>query len=222
MNEAGPAAPRRRTGPAPRLTREQVIEAGLAIMATQGLEAVSFRTVAMRLGIAPKGPYTYVADKQDLLAGMFDRAMKDLEIPSPNDPRPLADRVVGALVSLRRLIVANPDIYRLMRPTSSDLPLTVERLFKLVAEIDHDPQRALRVWNPLLRYTLGSAMYASRQFPLIPQDRDNQLANLDPAEHGMALRFIQLPWETEDEDDFAMVIRLMYEQLLRRERTGRR
>jgi AcrR family transcriptional regulator len=62
---ATPPSPRRR-GPRPRHSREDVVRAAVAIADSDGLDAVTFRAVAARLGTGVMSLYNYVPDKQAL------------------------------------------------------------------------------------------------------------------------------------------------------------
>lgn len=57
----------------PRLTRDRIAEAALAIADRAGFEAVSMREVAGRLGAGTMTLYHYVRTKDDLVALMTTR-----------------------------------------------------------------------------------------------------------------------------------------------------
>jgi AcrR family transcriptional regulator len=78
---AGPS-PRRR-GPRPRYSREDVTAAAVAIADADGLDAVTFRAVAARLGTGVMSLYTYVPDKQELVYDMAELVSAELELPEP-------------------------------------------------------------------------------------------------------------------------------------------
>jgi AcrR family transcriptional regulator len=75
-----PDGPRRR-GPRPRHSHEQVVEAAVAIAAEQGLDAVTIRSVAARLGAGAMSLYSYVPDKQRLVYDMVEQVSAELELP---------------------------------------------------------------------------------------------------------------------------------------------
>jgi AcrR family transcriptional regulator len=66
--EVGP--PRR--GPRPRLSVDAVVDAAIAIAGDDGLDAVTMRAVADRVGSSPMTLYTYVPGKAELLDLMLD------------------------------------------------------------------------------------------------------------------------------------------------------
>lgn len=64
-------------GPAPSLSRERIAAAAIALADEGGIEAVSMRALAARLGVGATSLYRYVARKEELLDLMVDAAMGD-------------------------------------------------------------------------------------------------------------------------------------------------
>lgn len=213
MTDAAAAPRHRRTGPARSLTRDQVVDVALDVMAGQGLDAVSFRTVAMRLGVDPKALYTYVNDKDDLLAAMFDKILAELDVPGVDDPRSPAERIVGLLVSLRRALIKNPDTFRLARPlnVAGFNAEALERMAEALHELGWDTEVAVRVYGRLVRYTVGSAVWAQRP-PLPGQPSEVVASKLDTDRHPHALQIAQIGPFIEDDAEFAASIRVMLQQ----------
>ena len=67
-----PTPPPRRRGPRPRYGREDVARAAVAIADAEGLEAVTFRAIAARLGTGVMSLYNYIPDKQALVFDMAE------------------------------------------------------------------------------------------------------------------------------------------------------
>jgi len=84
MPVATPAAggPRRR-GPRPRHTRQDVALAAVAIADADGIDRVTFRAVAARLGVGVMSLYNYVPDKQSLVYDMAEEVIAELRLPEP-------------------------------------------------------------------------------------------------------------------------------------------
>ena len=70
-------------GPRPRTSLAEVVDAGVAIADAEGLEALSIRKVAARLGIGAMSVYTYVPGRSELIELMIDRVYADHGLPDP-------------------------------------------------------------------------------------------------------------------------------------------
>jgi AcrR family transcriptional regulator len=73
----------RRRGPRPRYSREDVGRAAVSIADADGLEAVTFRAVAARLGTGVMSLYNYIPDKQALVYEMAELVSAELDLPEP-------------------------------------------------------------------------------------------------------------------------------------------
>jgi len=70
-----------------RLSRELIVEAGLALADEQGMNAVSTRKIASRLGVTSMAIYRYFDDMQDLQSEMLDRFVHQASVlPSKDLP----------------------------------------------------------------------------------------------------------------------------------------
>jgi AcrR family transcriptional regulator len=76
---ADEAAPRR--GPRQRVTVDEVVDRAIEIADEQGLDSLSMRALAPRLGIGVMTLYTYVATRSDLVALMVDQVLGRRELP---------------------------------------------------------------------------------------------------------------------------------------------
>jgi len=112
--------------PRERLTRDRVIDAALAIMDEEGLEAVSMRRVAREVGVEAMSLYHHVRDKDDLLQGMCSRIMASFEFPAEGGG--WADRVRAGARAWRRLLQAHPDVMRLFTETHGPDPTSPESI----------------------------------------------------------------------------------------------
>ena len=75
--------PPRRRGPRPRYSVDDVVRAAVAIADEDGLDAVTFRAVAARLGTGVMSLYNYVPDKQQLVYAMAELVSAQLDLPEP-------------------------------------------------------------------------------------------------------------------------------------------
>jgi len=76
--------PRTRPAKAP-LSREAVITAALTLVDEVGYGAVTMRRVAQALDTGPASLYVYVADRDELMAEVYDLALAAVHLPGPAD-----------------------------------------------------------------------------------------------------------------------------------------
>ncbi|MBI5289241.1 MAG: TetR/AcrR family transcriptional regulator [Chloroflexi bacterium] len=63
------------------LSRERVLRAAIALADLRGLDALSMRKLGQELGVEAMSLYNHVASKEDLLDGITDAAIGEIELP---------------------------------------------------------------------------------------------------------------------------------------------
>jgi TetR/AcrR family transcriptional regulator, tetracycline repressor protein len=71
--------------PGLQLDAEDILDAAIEILREQGLDAVSMRSVATRLGVSPVPLYSRVGNKDALLDAVAERLLHDLAPPASAD-----------------------------------------------------------------------------------------------------------------------------------------
>lgn len=76
--------PKQPANPEPRapLTRERVLGVAILLADENGLESLSMRKLGQRLGVEAMSLYNHVAGKDDILDGMVDLVVSEIELPS--------------------------------------------------------------------------------------------------------------------------------------------
>jgi len=69
--------------PAPGLTRDRVVEAGIAVADADGLDALSMRRVAAELGTGTMSLYRHVQDRDELVRNMSGTVFAEAPLPEP-------------------------------------------------------------------------------------------------------------------------------------------
>jgi AcrR family transcriptional regulator len=64
------------------LSRERVLGAAVLLADEDGLESLSMRKLGQRLGVEAMSLYNHVANKDDLLDGMVDLVVSEIDLPS--------------------------------------------------------------------------------------------------------------------------------------------
>jgi AcrR family transcriptional regulator len=144
-------------GRPPRSSREAVVTAGLEILRSEGLPAVTLSAVGERLGIGKVGLYTYVASKDDLLLGMRDEVNRrqleaireERDLPPEVALKAICGRLVELMTDYGQLLIAVPAAV-----TDQDLEVG-EHFLDILARLGLAPQQQLQVYM-LLTSTLHS------------------------------------------------------------------
>ena len=91
--------------PAPAFSRDQITRAAIDLADSGGLQAVSMRRIAARIGSAPTSLYWYFSDKNQLHELMIDAVIGEIELPgrpSGDCRADLASIAWATLATLRR------------------------------------------------------------------------------------------------------------------------
>src|SRR3984957_8810568 len=91
------------------LSEEAVVDAGLAILKSDGLEAVTMRRVAAALDTGAASLYVYVSGREGLLQAMLDRVTAAIELEPP-DPSRWRAQMHSLLERMRQALLAHPGI----------------------------------------------------------------------------------------------------------------
>ena len=89
------------------MTVDQVIAAATALADAEGLDAVTMRRVASRLGVVPMTLYTYMPGKAELLDLMLDAAYQEMP-RADTTGQPWQQRVTAIAAENRALFQAHP------------------------------------------------------------------------------------------------------------------
>src|SRR5690242_11716388 len=85
------------------LSRERILETALAVADESGIDALSMRKLGQQLGYEAMSLYNHVANKDDLLDGMVDLVLSEMEAPRPEEGlEGIRKAAISAHESLRR------------------------------------------------------------------------------------------------------------------------
>lgn len=158
---AGAAA--RASGRVPRntLSRPLIVDAALALMDADGLDAVTMPRLAERLGVGTMSLYRHIEDKDDLVNAVAERVLSAVAVPG-GEPDDWEGRVVGYLRALRAQALDHPALSGILAGRG----LTVGPVFDQLEQI-HGILRAagfsdldaVRTCYALLTYVFGFVMW---------------------------------------------------------------
>jgi AcrR family transcriptional regulator len=126
------------------LSENAVVDAALAILKSDGLEAVTMRRVAAALDTGAASLYVYVFGREGLLQAMLDRVTATIELEAPDPPRWRA-QLHALLQRMRQALVAHPGIAAMTLanpPTTEAVLRLTENLLGILLAGGLDPQDA--------------------------------------------------------------------------------
>jgi AcrR family transcriptional regulator len=142
-----PASRRRSTRDRPAkapLSEDVIVDAALAILKAEGLEAVTMRRVAAALDTGAASLYVYVSGREGLLRAMQDRTIAAIELEAP-DPSRWRAQLHSLLERMQRALAAHPGIAVTTManpPTTEAALLLQENLLGILLAGGLDPQDA--------------------------------------------------------------------------------
>lgn len=148
------------------LTRARVVRAAIEIADTEGLAALSMRSVAARLGVATMSPYRYVSSKDQLVALMADAAFGEercADTPSDN----WRERLEIGARTLWRMFRRHPwlaQISSLSRPLPlPNLSMHADWILAALQGLGLDTTTAFNLHVVLYNYVHGMAVNLERE-----------------------------------------------------------
>ena len=102
------------------LNRDRVLRAAVALADEAGIDAVSMRNLAQALGVVPMALYKHVANKEELVDGMVDVVVGEIDPPVPDTDWMSAVR--QRILSARRALVRHPWAFRVIASRTSPTP----------------------------------------------------------------------------------------------------
>ena len=114
----------------PRLSRERVLQAAVALADGSGIEGLSMRKLGEQLGVEAMSLYKHVANKDDLLDGMVDSVFAEIELArhEPSWRAAMRDRAI----SVRTVLKRHPWAVPLMQSRTNPGPSTLGHLDALI------------------------------------------------------------------------------------------
>lgn len=167
MTDLPPPPWRRAPKPArpvrPALGRDQIVDAGLQILLAEGVDAISMRRVAAVFETGASSLYAHVANKEELLALMFDRVVGEVALPEP-DPATWAEQIKAVARDGHRTMLRYNDISRTSLatvPTGPNALRMTEGMLAIMLAGDVPPQTAAWFLDQLFLFITASAVETS-------------------------------------------------------------
>ncbi|WP_147397502.1 TetR/AcrR family transcriptional regulator [Amycolatopsis panacis] len=152
-----PALSRKRA-PRGTLDRVRVLLAATAIMAEEGMEAVTIRRIADELDVRPMALYTYFRSKDEVFAGIYTRLLAEIDLPTVDEG---PDGIRAVVHAYYELLIEHPALARIHLAADhygqGDFRIS-EKLHGFLCARGLDDRAATELVATLVRFTIGSAL----------------------------------------------------------------
>jgi AcrR family transcriptional regulator len=112
------------------LSKERVLHAAVALADAQGVDALSMRKLAQELGVVPMALYKHVANKDELLDGMVDVVVGEIDPPAGGTDWKTAMR--RRVLSARGALLRHPWASRVMESRTSPTPAVLAYMDSMI------------------------------------------------------------------------------------------
>ncbi|MFD9520849.1 TetR/AcrR family transcriptional regulator C-terminal domain-containing protein [Streptomyces sp. NPDC059979] len=108
------------------LNRDRVLRAAVTLADAIGIDALSMRRLAQELDVVPMALYKHVANKEELLDGMADAVVGEIDPPAagPDWQRVVRERILSA----RRVLLRHPWAARVIESRTGPTPAVLAYL----------------------------------------------------------------------------------------------
>jgi len=113
------------------LNRDRVLRTAVALADEAGVDAVSMRKLAQRLGVVPMALYKHVANKDELLDGMVDAVVAEIDPPDARLGWQVAVR--RRILSAREVLLRHPWARRVMESKTAPTPVVLAYMDSTIA-----------------------------------------------------------------------------------------
>ena len=215
-----------RKNPSP-LNRDIILETALKILDEQGLAGLSMRKLATTLNVKAMSLYNHVKDKQDLLNGVTNLVLSQIELSDP--AQPWHTRLEKFAINLYEALIQHPALAIILaseQGSPSDLIVLqgMDSVIAILAESGLEPKQQVNAFRGLLAMCFGFVLAHTQGFSTTKEMAQQEWDNWDshqwnsetlPHLARLAPYFLQ----THADDDFRFMLQA-YLNALRGSVTG--
>jgi AcrR family transcriptional regulator len=186
-----PARPEARKPP---ITIERITDAALQVVAAEGYDALTIRSVSTALGTGPSSLYAHIVNKTDLDDLLIGRLCSQIVLPEP-DPARWQQQIRDVCTQIRDQYLKYPGISRAalaMVPTNLETLRVSEGILSILLAAGINPQTAAWAIDALSLYVAGYALETS----MVQQRQKDAEATWILSQEELIRRFNALPQAT--------------------------
>jgi AcrR family transcriptional regulator len=154
------------------LSRDRILRTAVELADEGGIEAATMRRIAEELDVVPMALYRHVANKDELLDGMIDVVVGEVDPPDPSLEWKPAVR--ARILSARRALLRHPWASRVMESKTSPTPTVLAYMDSMIGMF-RDGGFSMDLVHHVM-HTMGSRAFG------FTQELFNDSADVDPAE----------------------------------------
>jgi len=150
---------RARNGRVP-LDRRRIAEEALRLIDADGLEQLSMRRLGAELGVEGMAIYHHFRNKAELLDGVLELLLEELEVPPEGEGTAL-ERLRRLFERTRAVAIRHPHAFMLLPTRRFNTPRAFEyyeRLLGLFRDAGFDVRESARFWRLLAGYVTGAGL----------------------------------------------------------------
>jgi TetR/AcrR family tetracycline transcriptional repressor len=148
----------------PQLTRERVVAEALTVIAKEGVEALTMRTLAARLGVVPGALYHHVRNKEQLQDLVLDGVLAEVDF-HVDHAQPWTQQIKVLAQRLREVLEQHPGVAGLLKTRDPLGPhsLALAEAFLMPLQAAGFPDRGAGLaFFLVVDYTVGFAVSSPR------------------------------------------------------------
>ena len=158
------------------LSRDRILETAVAMADEHGLDALSMRKLGQELGFEAMSLYNHVIHKDDLLDGMLDLVLAEMEAPRPDDG--LAG-IRTAAISAHDALHRHPWAASVLMTPSRVRPLRLAFMDGLLAALrgaGFSPETTYHAYHVIDAHIIGFSLWQSTHNFSLPDEITEDLA----------------------------------------------
>jgi AcrR family transcriptional regulator len=173
------------------ITADRITDAALQVVAAEGYDALTIRSVSNVLGTGPSSLYAHIVNKADIDDLLIGRLCSRITLPEP-DPSQWREQIREVCAQIRDQYLEYPGISKAalaMVPTNLETLRVSEGIFAILLAGGIEPRTAAWAIDALSLYVAGYALEAS----LVRQRQKDQDATWVLSQDELVQRFSALP-----------------------------
>jgi len=143
------------------LTKDRVVRAAITLVDEGGIASLSMRKLGQALGVEAMSLYNHVASKDDVLNGIVDHVLSQIELPGNADGDWQA-AIWRCAVSAHDILAAHPWACTLIMSISGPLPARlryIDSILRCLREAGFSPMAAYHGYHALDSHILGFTLW---------------------------------------------------------------